>query len=232
MKYLIVNADDFGASRGINRAIIELHEQGVLTSASLMITMPAAREAVKLAKTTPNLGLGLHVTLTDEDCFPIVDFNDFDRCEQEIRLQVDLFVARFGRLPTHIDSHQNVHRDTRLLPAFERIARPYGLPLREHSRVRYFPDFYGQWDGVPHHEHIGIDSLLRMLDSELGEGVTELSCHPGYMGRDFVSPYNVEREIELQTLSHPRFLEFLCARDVRLVRFDDVPALLNDRTLA
>ena len=50
MRYLIINGDDFGASRGINRAIAELHQLGVLTSASLMIDMPAAKQAAELAQ--------------------------------------------------------------------------------------------------------------------------------------------------------------------------------------
>ena len=76
MQYLIVNGDDFGASRGINRGIIELHERGVLTSTSLMIAMPAAADAVRLARHAPALGIGLHVTLTDEETVQLVDFDD------------------------------------------------------------------------------------------------------------------------------------------------------------
>ena len=87
------------------------------------------------------------------------------------------------------------------------------MPLREHSPVRYFSSFYGQWDGEPHPEQIGIDNLLRMLEIELGGGVLELSCHPGHTGNDFTSPYDGERELEVRTLSDPRLRRiFPCAR--------------------
>lgn len=60
---LIVNADDFGLSRSVNEAVIEAHERGILTSASLMITGAAAAEAVDLARAHPTLGVGLHLTV-------------------------------------------------------------------------------------------------------------------------------------------------------------------------
>lgn len=60
---LIVNADDFGRSHSINDAVIRAHREGVLTTASLMVNEPDCAEAVALAKETPNLGVGLHLTL-------------------------------------------------------------------------------------------------------------------------------------------------------------------------
>ncbi len=225
MKYLIVNADDFGASRGINRAILELYELGVLTSASLMITMPAAADAVRLARQNPGLGVGLHVTLTGEDATAFVDFDDAESCVTAIQSQIGAFSAQLDALPTHLDSHQNVHRDSRLTPIFQELAQRYELPLREHSAVRYFSNFYGQWDGDFHPEQISLESLLQMLETELREGgITELSCHPGYVGADFASPYDAERELELRTLSDPKLSEFFRANAVKLISFRDAPA--------
>ena len=60
---LIINADDFGRSHSINEAVARAHQQGVLTSASLMINGPACAEAVELARQNPRLGVGLHLTL-------------------------------------------------------------------------------------------------------------------------------------------------------------------------
>jgi predicted glycoside hydrolase/deacetylase ChbG (UPF0249 family) len=222
---LIVNGDDFGASRGINRGIMEVYERGALTSASLMIAMPAAREAVALAKTAPNLSVGLHVALTNEDATPKFDFDDPRACAAEIEAQIATFCDAMGALPTHLDTHQNVHRDERLGPLFVEAAARYELPLREHSPVRYFSNFYGQWDDIAHPEHISIESLLHMLRQELHHGMLELSCHPGYMGPDFASPYNIEREIEVRTLSDPQLREFLRDNGVRLINFRDVPML-------
>jgi chitin disaccharide deacetylase len=62
---LIINADDFGLTPGINRAIAELHDAHVLTSTTLMPTGPAFADAVALARARPTLGVGCHITLTD-----------------------------------------------------------------------------------------------------------------------------------------------------------------------
>jgi len=62
---LIVNADDFGLTSGVNRAIAELHRAGVLTSATLMAKAAATDEAIEIARATPTLGVGCHVVLVD-----------------------------------------------------------------------------------------------------------------------------------------------------------------------
>ena len=65
MRSLIVNADDFGLTAGVNRAIGELHEAGVVTSTTLMARAAATSEAVEMALATPSLGVGCHVVLVD-----------------------------------------------------------------------------------------------------------------------------------------------------------------------
>ena len=65
MSRLIVNADDFGLTAGVNRAIMELHRAGVLTSATLMARAAATDEAIEIARSTPSLGVGCHVVLVD-----------------------------------------------------------------------------------------------------------------------------------------------------------------------
>src|ERR1035441_4484324 len=65
MGSLIVNADDFGLTPGVNRAIVELHRAGLLTSATLMARAPATEEAIEIARTTPSLSVGCHVVLVD-----------------------------------------------------------------------------------------------------------------------------------------------------------------------
>ena len=214
--------DDFGASRGINRAVVELHQRGVLTSTSLMIDSAAAADAVELAAREADLGIGLHVTLTTEDAAPLVDFNDRLRCAAELEAQLERFQIALGRLPTHLDSHQNVHRDPRLAPLFIELARGHRLPLREHSPARYLSSFYGQWDGEIHPEQISVENLLRLLAKEVNEGITELSCHPGYIDPDFESVCHAEREMELKTLSDPRFPAYLREHAIALIAFRDV----------
>lgn len=71
MRRLIVNADDFGYTSGVNRAIVEAHSRGVVTSSTLMANGAAFADAVQLSKTVPELSVGCHVVLTDGE--PVLD---------------------------------------------------------------------------------------------------------------------------------------------------------------
>jgi chitin disaccharide deacetylase len=222
MRYLIVNGDDFGASRGVNRGILEAHRRGILTSASLMVNMPGSEEAAHLAREAPELSVGVHVNFTNEGGEPVVDLEDVPACRAELGRQLERFRELLGRAPTHLDSHHNVHRRPGLRPLFVEAARCHALPLREHSPARYFSSFYGQWGGETHLEQVGPDTLQRILRSEIGDGVTELACHPGYVDPDFASVYSVEREAELRTLCDPTVRGLLGELGLRLIGFAEL----------
>jgi chitin disaccharide deacetylase len=204
VRYLIVNADDFGQSDGINRGIMEAHEHGIVTSASLMVDEPAADQAARLSAELPGLSIGLHVMVTDERASPVMNLSDTGALGAELARQMERCVSLLGRLPDHLDSHHNVHLLPEAAPCFRAVAEVHGLVLRGHSAIRYFPGFYGQWDGETHLEHVGVDSLIGMVEREVGEGVTEFGCHPGYVDPALASTYAIEREAELETLCDPR----------------------------
>jgi chitin disaccharide deacetylase len=140
---LIINADDFGLTRGINRAIAELHQANALTSATLMATGPAFDDAVAVAHANPTLGVGCHVVLTDgvPVCDPqsiptllgedgksfrpsLVDFIQVllrGRIrEEEIEREALAQVQKLQRAGIHI-THFDTHKHTHLFPA---VARP------------------------------------------------------------------------------------------------------------
>jgi predicted glycoside hydrolase/deacetylase ChbG (UPF0249 family) len=226
-RWCICNADDFGATRGVNRGVIEAHCAGVLTSASLMVNRRGSVEAAELAAGHPDLGVGLHVNLTNEGD-PVVDVEDAEACRAELDLQIGMFHDLVGRSPTHLDVHHNLHRRPNLVPVFREAAHRLRVPLREHSPVRYFSSFYAQWDdGETHPEHVTVDSLLDMV-AAFPPGVTELSCHPGYVDDDLDSAYALGRELELATLLDPRLLEGFERLHVRLVSYRDLPGLLEE----
>jgi hopanoid biosynthesis associated protein HpnK len=154
MKALIVNADDFGMTHGINRGIIEASGKGIVTATSIMVTGWAFEEAVQLARENPNLDIGLHLSLTVGR--PVSNDPAVNRCltsHGTFRLGnrdllIDLILhtispsipyreieAQFKkaldtRLPiTHIDGHESIH----LFPGireivFELMGR-YGIPF-------------------------------------------------------------------------------------------------------
>jgi len=129
-KQLIVNADDYGLSRGVNIGIIEAAERGVVTSASMMVNLDGFDEAVALAQSCPSLSFGLHLNLTNGK--PLSRAPSLTRAtgeffslpslitraslglvrasevRQECEAQIDRMIAA-GFQPTHLDSHRHVH---------------------------------------------------------------------------------------------------------------------------
>lgn len=231
-RWLIVNADDFGLSRGVNRGIIEAHERGILTSASLMARWPAAAEAAAYGRAHPRLSLGLHVDLGEwayrdgawVQVYGVVATDDAAAVADEVARQLAAFRRLVGRDPTHLDSHQHVHREEPVRSALIATARDLGVPLRDcHPAIRHRGDFYGQTGtGEPCPAAIGVEALLAILAS-LPPGVTELGCHPGY-GDDLASVYRDERAVEVETLCDPRVRSFVATAPIALRSFADIAA--------
>src|SRR5262249_35920211 len=105
-RYLIFNADDFGQSHGINRGIVECHQQGVVTSTSLLVTGRELHEAIAMSRDNPKLAIGLHFDVWGEDEREF-DTHDLPATRDELRRQLDEFYRLMGRGPTHIDSHRH-----------------------------------------------------------------------------------------------------------------------------
>lgn len=230
MRYLVVNADDFGACSGVNRGIVEAHQRGIVTSASLMTEMPGSEEAARLARECPTLSVGLHASLQNERSEPDADLPDPGASRAALEAQLMRFRELLGRWPTHLDSHHHVHPRPFLLPQFRELARRCGIPLRDCSRVRYCPRFYGQWAGESHPEQVSVAGLIRLLGTEIGDGVTELACHPGCPDPALTSSYATERKLELRTLCDGRVRRFLERRGIALVGFGEVGRLVGPPT--
>jgi predicted glycoside hydrolase/deacetylase ChbG (UPF0249 family) len=216
MRWLIVTADDFGITAGVNRGIVEAHCRGILTSTSLMVDRPACEEAAALAREHRTLSVGIHLEL---------DPTDPSRVRSELKRQYGRFVELVGSGPTHVDSHHDVHYDPRIRAEVVAWAAPIGVPVRGCSGIRHFSRFYGQWGGETHLEQISVENLIRMFDNDIREGVTELNCHPAYVEPDFPSSYAAEREEELRTLCDPRVRQAILERDVSLIGFRELRAL-------
>jgi len=226
MRYLVVNADDFGACSGVNHGIMEAHRRGIVTSASLMVGMPGSEEAADLARECPDLGVGLHATFEDERRQPVADLSDPGACRAALNEQLMRFTGLLGRRPSHLDSHHHVHTRPGLLPHFRELAERCAIPLRECSGVRYCASFYGQWAGESHPEQVSAAGLIRILATEIGDGITELACHPGRADPALASSYSIERQLELRTLCDRSVRRFLDGCGVALVDFGHVARLL------
>jgi predicted glycoside hydrolase/deacetylase ChbG (UPF0249 family) len=236
VKFLVVNSDDFGRSEGVNRGVILAHERGIVTSASLMVRWPAAAGAAELGRAHPGLGLGLHFDLgewryrlgTWEALYEVVPASDPAAVAAECARQLDLFRDLVGRDPTHLDSHQNVHRDEPARSVLLAAAGSLGVPLRFFTPgYEFFGGFYGQAaDGSPLSEAIGVESLIVAL-GRVGPGVTELSCHPG-LGDDVPGMYRTERAAEVASLCDPRVSAAVAALGIELGSYAGAAALAAD----
>jgi predicted glycoside hydrolase/deacetylase ChbG (UPF0249 family) len=228
-RFLVVNADDFGQSPGVNEGIVEAHEHGIVTSASLMVRWPAATEAAAYAREHPSLSIGLHFDLGEwayrdgawVRLYEVVPADDPAAVAGEAAQQLAAFHRLLGRDPTHLDSHQHVHREEPARSVLREIARDLEIPLRhETPHVHYCGDFYGQTaKGEPLSSAIGVEALLRLLEG-LPPGITELGCHPG-CGDSVAGMYRAEREEEVRTLCDPRVRAALAALRMELRSFAD-----------
>ena len=162
IRTLIVNADDLGMSEGVTRGILEAHRDGIVTSSSAMMNAPHAHEGLETAlREAPELGLGLHLTLTwgrpvlpPERVPSLVDANgDFlsvprgvalpgrwsrNDIAAELRAQRDRFVEIAGRPPDHVDAHHGI--TTYTAPVREvmlEIAGEHGIAVRR-GRAGWF----------------------------------------------------------------------------------------------
>ncbi|MGZ4182485.1 MAG: ChbG/HpnK family deacetylase [Solirubrobacteraceae bacterium] len=215
MRTLIVNGDDFGLSPGVNDGIVEAHTRGVLTSTSLMVTAPASAGAAELAKSYPELSVGLHFV----DDSPQLD--DPGYAAEELNAQLERFRALIGRDPTHVDAHHHVHARGGRITTFARLVEPLGVPLRLAGQVRYIGGFYAHTrPGVSNIRFVSQEYLVHVVANEAFEGFNELGCHPALRG-DFDSSYRYEREVELATLTEPGLREELDHLGVQLASFHD-----------
>jgi len=224
---LIVNADDFGQSRGINQGVVIAIERGIVTSASLMVRWPAAAEAAAFARCRPQLSLGLHLDLGEwvyrdgnwNPAYQVVDTESAAAVAAELSRQLDSFRRLVGRPPTHLDSHQHVHRHEPVRSIVIAAAAELGVPLRDHtSTVRYCGAFYGQTGtGEPLPANITVEALVDVL-AGLPPGCTELGCHPG-IAEGTPSVYNRERAVEVQVLCDPAVRAAIATKGIRLRSF-------------
>jgi chitin disaccharide deacetylase len=220
---LVVTADDFGLSAGVNAGVLLAHEQGIVTAASLMVRGAAAEEAVAAAADHPRLALGLHVDLAEwvvEDghwraAYEVVDVSDAAAVAAELERQLERFAELTGRPPAHLDSHQHIHREEPVRSILGVRARELRLPLRHHGRLRYCGGFYGQdRGGAPLPEAITPPALVALIRG-LPPGATELCCHPAAAATPGMA-YGTERVHELAALCDPTVRTAIDGAGVRL----------------
>jgi predicted glycoside hydrolase/deacetylase ChbG (UPF0249 family) len=153
--------------------------------------------------------------------YEVVPPGDPEATGAELERQLEMFRQLVGRQPTHLDSHQHVHRDVPARPLLAGAGRRLGVPVRFVTPgITYNGAFYGQdGRGRPVGEAITVEALVALIQ-ELPAGITELGCHPG-VGDDLDTTYRHERALETATLCDPRVRRALDDAGVQLRSFTD-----------
>ena len=252
MHTVIINADDFGFSRGINYGIIDSYKYGILTSTTLMANMPGFEHAVSLAGENPGLGVGVHLNLTcgypllkghrtivDPDTgrfknHRFYETPDFQVDPEEVYREWDAQIRKVleaGIQPTHLDSHHHTHSyGTNREVAIE-LARKYRLPLR--NNFQGIPDdivkterFEPNFDLAATMPELLAKPYLHNLlaDFETFASI-ELMCHPGYLDQVVIdeSSLRENRTYMANFLMHSEFSrELKSNKKIRLGTYRDL----------
>ncbi len=229
MTKLIINADDFGLSEGVNYGIISAYKSGVVRSTSAMANMPGFEHAMELLKENKDLGCGVHMTLScykpvlsnlktivDENGYfirritnEVIENMDLDEIYEEFCAQIEKVRAKTDI--THLDSHHHVHTLEKLRPVIERILEKYDLPIRggfeynfNYSKIIPLIDtFYG--------ENVSEDYFVKKIDYLKSYEIADIMCHPAYVD-DFLmktTSYSMARINEHKILTSKEIKDFI-----------------------
>ncbi|MDI3478516.1 MAG: hypothetical protein PWQ59_2041 [Thermoanaerobacterium sp.] len=245
MKYLIVNADDFGLTKGVNKGVVECYKSGILRSTSIMCNMPYANEALQVKELCPDLGFGIHITLdagkplsSPEKVNTLVDERGYfkrgfphsldDADVDQIRIEIEEQIKKafsLGVTITHMDSHHHAQSHSKVIDAFIEMAHKYNLPVRStpldkekiiKAGLKTVDNFiYTFYD-----DGVKKENLLSILGS-LEEGTTEIMSHPAYVDDELVniSSYHAKREVERKILTDKDVLQFIRDNNILLTNY-------------
>ena len=248
---LIVNADDFGLSRGQNYGIIEACRRGIVTSTTALVNGEAVEHAAQLSRDVPALGVGMHFVLTlgmplsqmpgltrdgqlgkwiwelaEQGALPL------EEIARELECQFNRFVDVFGQAPTHIDSHHHVHMIPAIFPLVAEFARRKGVAMRVDRDVQALHGL--SFFSVPTTDGFssafygeGIDEalFLKVLDDSAarGEKSVEVMAHPAFVDNTVrKSAYCWPRLAELDVLTSASLKYAIAERGYRLGTFRDL----------
>jgi len=236
-----VNADDFGRSAAINQGIIEAHQKGIVTSASLMTDREGFEEAVQLAKANPRLGIGLHLDLdsffqVEHGVGRLVGYKDpslpLEPIARETERQIQKALST-NLAVRHLDGHHHAHLRPELFATVAALAAKYKI-----KAIRYFRGFYeGLYPGVQTDwvKDLVVRFDLKCVDTFFAGWEPVASSLPGYRYLDLSLPFEAAelmvhpgkgeswRERELEHCVSPQIRQELKARQVVLVTFAQLP---------
>lgn len=240
---LIVNADDFGYSRGANYGIVDAFKNGVIRSTTIMAGMPGYEHAVELLKDCNGLGCGVHLTLSAYK--PLLDSHKtivdesgyfYKKITPEVAINIDIeevyneFCAQIEKVKasgidiTHLDSHHHVHTFEMLKPVMERIVEKYPYPIRGGIGYKLDYEKIMPYEGIFYEDTVSIDSFKNLKEKSADYDVLETMSHPAYLDSFILenSSYNLKRIEELEILTSKELKNFLEENNIEVCNYRDI----------
>ena len=251
-KILIVNADDFGMSKGQNYGIVESYNNGIVTSTTAMVTSPYALHAAELSQKNPGLGVGLHLVLTygrpltamkslvnetgelGKWLWGYAEKGMLEPAEiaVELNAQFEKFIEVFGRVPTHLDSHHFVHMLPEIYPVVESFASSKSLPLRiDRTEAKKFSiqvntsRATNYFDSSLYGEAVSEALILQILENADKRGCMslEIMCHPAFLDDVILrSSYCYPRVKEIDVLTSLALRKEIISRGYSLENYSSI----------
>ena len=243
-RLLIVNADDCNLTPGVTKAILDCYDTGILTSTTFMVNLPVEPSTVRNLLRRKNLGIGIHLNVTlgqpvsqsvkvrpllgldgkfkrGQTLFESKASDPFCRALVfEYQNQIHRFRKIFGRLPTHLDTHHQMHDHPVFFEAFSKVAAKNKLPVRRShpKNLGRTTDFFfgnltveGYWRKGP------LETILKNLP----QGTSEIMCHPGKNDKDLraISSFTTGREAEYKLFKSPALKDFVLRQGITLTHY-------------
>lgn len=232
---LIINADDFGLSKSINKGIIEAYQDGLISSTTIMINMPYVEDAISKWKENTSLGLGLHINLTQgspisNNVNSLVDENGifhkhrkietgevnivYEDAYREIKAQIEKLLSYDVRID-HLDYHHFIHVNPSIRKALINLALEYKLPLRtideefrnevKHNGIKTPDVFSFDFYG----DGAKLESIVNFVNNYEDCNSIEIVTHCGYVDEDTKERTSyILREVELNELKKLKTTSF------------------------
>lgn len=242
---LVVNADDFGFTRGVNLGVLEAFREGIVTSTSMMVNGPGFEHGVQLMREHKWLKVGLHLVLTAgspiskglktivnekgdfEKDFHRIENGDEEEIRKEYKAQIDKFLNT-GFKPTHKDFHHGATKKG--LDIAVELAKELGVPMRGLTEeAEKYMDSMGvihshNFNSSFYNKNANEEELISILDKNKYLTEMELMTHPAYVDKDLLtlSSYNIQRANELAVLKSESLIKYIERNNIKLIDFTDI----------
>ena len=255
MKRLIINGDDFGMCEGVSLGILKAYKHGILRSTTMMVNMPYARGAATLAKECPDLGVGLHLTLTigrpilnPKEVPTLVDENgnflshdwhlknanssndqlNYEEIYKEFQAQMERFIELNSKLPTHIDSHHFISSLPRIHECTKKLIQKYDLPTRFDESWVYSDYEKPTFSKKFYANNVDTHFFTDNQEHLFDHELVEIMTHPAFVDQYLLenSSYNIARTKELDVLCQDKVKQWIKENEIELINFTQLNKII------